>query len=156
MKGSSGSSWGEIEHPDSLLRAGEKAKEAGASAVAVVTRFPDQIDMAQIEEYRKGRGVDSVSGAEAIISHLLVRHLSIPCAHAPAMSTLPLVRDIDPRVAAEELGYRDNGCHVERCRVCAGFRPQGCGSRDPCGRVRPGCAAAREGAGVRAVARRER
>ena len=31
--------------------------------------------------------VDALAGAEAGISHLLVRHLQIPCAHAPALST---------------------------------------------------------------------
>ncbi len=104
-KGSSGSSWGGIAFPDSLLRAGEKLKEEGASAVAVVTRFPDQSDDNAFEAYRKGKGVDTMAGAEAVISHLLVRHLSIPCAHAPALSTVPMIKDLDPRAAAEEIGY---------------------------------------------------
>ena len=38
-------------------------------------------------------------------SHLLVRHLGIPCAHAPALAPLPLDPALDPRAAAEELGH---------------------------------------------------
>ena len=38
--GSSGASWGSLERPDALLRAGEKLVLAGASAIAVVAR-PD-------------------------------------------------------------------------------------------------------------------
>ena len=40
-----------------------------------------------------------------MISHLLVRHLQLPCAHAPALASLPLNPDLDPRAAAEELGH---------------------------------------------------
>ncbi len=104
-KGSSGSSWGEIGVPDSLLRAGERLKEEGASAIAIVTRFPDEINQLELEEYRKGQGVDLLSGAEAVVSHLLVKHLCLPCAHAPAMAPLPLERGLDPLASAEELGY---------------------------------------------------
>lgn len=34
---------------------------------------------------RAGDGVDAIGGAEAIISHLVTKHLQIPCAHAPAL-----------------------------------------------------------------------
>ena len=98
-------SWGEIVNPEVLLRAGESLKHAGASAIAVVTRFPDFSDNDSIKEYRHGKGVDIYGGAEAVISHLLVRHLSIPCAHAPALNSLPVDPDLDPRAAAEEIGY---------------------------------------------------
>ena len=40
-----------------------------------------------------------------MISHLLVQHLQIPCAHAPALDPLPLDPQLDPRAAGEELGY---------------------------------------------------
>jgi len=104
-RGSSGSSWGEIGEVDSLLRAGEKLKESGASAVAIVTRFPDEFNKMELDEYRKGKGVDVLSGAEAVVSHLLVKHLCLPCAHAPAMTALPIERGLDPLAAAEELGH---------------------------------------------------
>ncbi|KGG13475.1 hypothetical protein EV05_0129 [Prochlorococcus sp. MIT 0601] len=104
-QGTSGSSWGGIENPDSLLRAGDKLKSQGATAIAVVTRFPDDLDSEDLEAYRKGKGVDPLAGAEAIISHLLVKHLNLPCAHAPALNALPLENFVDPRSAAEELGH---------------------------------------------------
>ena len=45
-----------------------------------------------------------------MISHLLVRHLQMPCAHAPALVPLPLDPQLDPRAAGEELGYTFLAC----------------------------------------------
>jgi len=102
----SGATWGTIQQPDSLLRAAERLiMEAGAEAVAIVARFPDDEGSPELQNYRHGQGVDPLAGAEAVISHLLVRQFRIPCAHAPALSPLPLDPDISPRSAAEELGY---------------------------------------------------
>ena len=103
--GPSGTSWGSLERPDALLRAGEKLVAAGATAIAALARFPDDPDSAALAAYRAGSGVDALAGAEAVISHLLVRHLGIPCAHAPALAPLPLAPELDPRAAAEELGH---------------------------------------------------
>jgi hypothetical protein len=103
--GPSGTSWGSLERPDALLRAGEKLVAAGATAIAAVARFPEDPDSEALAAYRAGSGVDALAGAEAVISHLLVRHLGIPCAHAPALAPLPLDPDLDPRAAAEELGH---------------------------------------------------
>ncbi len=101
----SGASWGTIENPDSLLRATETLIDIGAESIAVVARFPDDIDSVALEQYRYGQGVDPLAGAEAVISHLVVRTFKIPCAHAPALLPLPLDSHISPRSAAEELGY---------------------------------------------------
>jgi hypothetical protein len=101
----SGASWGTIENPDSLLRAAKTLIDIGAEAIAVVTRFPDDIDSLALEQYRHGQGVDPLAGAEAVISHLIVRTFKIPCAHAPALLPLPIDPNISPRSAAEELGY---------------------------------------------------
>ncbi len=102
----SGATWGTIRHPDSLLRAVEAAiATAGAEAIAVVARFPDDPDSLALQHYRHGQGVDPLAGAEAVISHLVVRHFAIPCAHAPALLPLPLDPHVSPRAAAEELGY---------------------------------------------------
>ncbi|WP_373479585.1 DUF3326 domain-containing protein [Geminocystis sp.] len=101
----SGTSWGTIGNPESLLRAGEKLINNGINALAVVARFPDDSDSQALEDYRHGSGVDALGGAEAVISHLLVREFQIPCAHAPALSPLPLDVSVSPRSAAEELGY---------------------------------------------------
>ena len=102
----SGASWGTIGNPDSLLRAAEVSVEkAKAEAIAVVARFPDDEDTQALERYRHGEGVDSIAGAEAVISHLIVKTFEIPCAHAPALPPLPLDPQVSPRSAAEELGY---------------------------------------------------
>ena len=110
--GSSGTSWGILRNPESLLNAGEKLKSSGVTAIAVVTRFPDENsgESSAVDLYRRGQGVDSLAGAEAVISHLLVRHLSIPCAHAPALNPLPISEDLDPRAAAEELSHTFLAC----------------------------------------------
>lgn len=103
----SGTSWGTIGEPGSLLRAAETLRDtAGVNAIAVVARFPDEDPAAtNLQQYRAGCGVDPIAGAEAVISHLVVRHLGLPCAHAPALSPLPVDPTVSPRAAAEELGY---------------------------------------------------
>jgi len=101
----SGATWGTIQQPDALLRAVEKALAAGATAIAVVARFPDDTDDTVLQNYRQGQGVDPLAGAEAVISHLVVRTFQVPCAHAPALSPLPLDPKISPKSAAEEIGY---------------------------------------------------
>ena len=103
--GSSGASWGTIAAVGALLRAGETVVAGGATAVAVVARFPDDPGAAALEAYRHGAGVDGLAGAEAVISHLLSRHLRVPCAHAPALAALPPDPSLDARAAAEELGH---------------------------------------------------
>jgi hypothetical protein len=105
-KSDSGASWGTIGNPDSLLRAAEKLiRQAGAEAIAIVARFPDDPDSLDLANYRHGSGVDPLAGAEAVISHLVVRQFRIPAAHAPALSPLPLDPDLSPKAAAEEIGY---------------------------------------------------
>lgn len=102
----SGASWGTIQQPDSLLRAADKLiSEVKANAIAVIARFPDDPGAEVLHDYRHGIGVDPLAGAEAVISHLIVRTFKVPCAHAPALSPLPIDPDISPRSAAEELGY---------------------------------------------------
>ena len=102
----SGASWGTIGNPSALLRGAEKLiTQAGAQAIAIVARFPDDIDAVQLDNYRQGAGVDPLAGAEAVISHLIVRQFQIPAAHAPALSSIPVEPKVAPRAAAEELGY---------------------------------------------------
>ena len=103
---SSGASWGTIQQPDSLLRAVDKLIHiAGAEAIAVIARFPDDPGATILHDYRHGTGVDPLAGAEAVISHLIVRTFKVPCAHAPALAPLSIDPEISPRAAAEELGY---------------------------------------------------
>ncbi|WP_299410786.1 DUF3326 domain-containing protein [Acaryochloris sp. IP29b_bin.148] len=102
----SGATWGTLAQPDSLLRAVERLVKTGkVSAIAVVARFPDDMESDALAHYRQGQGVDALAGAEAVISHLVVQQFQLPCAHAPALSPLPLTPDLNPRAAAEELGY---------------------------------------------------
>jgi hypothetical protein len=102
----SGATWGTIQNPDSLLRAVDMLiTKAKAEAIAVVARFPDDLGSETLQNYRHGQGVDPLAGAEAVISHLIVRTFRVPCAHAPALSPLPLDPQLSPRSAAEELGY---------------------------------------------------
>ncbi|MBD2188808.1 DUF3326 domain-containing protein [Pseudanabaena mucicola] len=104
--GESGATWGTVANLDSLLRAAEKLiQEAQVTAIAVVARFPDDPDSESLQNYRQGKGVDALAGAEAVISHAIVREFAIPCAHAPALQPLPLDPSVSPRAAAEELGY---------------------------------------------------
>jgi hypothetical protein len=100
----SGASWGTIKNPDSLLRTAEKLIQRGVNAIAVVVRFPDE-EGELLDKYRQGSGVDALAGAEAVISHLIVRQFQIPAAHAPALAPLDPDPSVSPRTAAEELGY---------------------------------------------------
>lgn len=101
----SGATWGTIDHPDSLLRAAEQLiTQAGAEAIAVVARFPDDVDSNALQNYRQGQGVDPLAGAEAVISHLVVRSFRIPCAHAPALLPLPLDPTISPALPPKSWG----------------------------------------------------
>ena len=109
-RGPSGMSWGRLGQPESLLRAGERLKALGATAIAVVSRFPDDDGSEALQAYRQGSGVDGLAGAEAVISHLLSGHLGLPCAHAPALAPLEPDPRLDPRAAGEELGYTFLAC----------------------------------------------
>ncbi|XP_050272134.1 uncharacterized protein LOC126715527 isoform X2 [Quercus robur] len=101
----SGQSTGRIKHPGSLLRAVQSlVNRSGVNAIAVVGRFPDD-DVEDTDEYRQGMGIDLLAGVEAVISHLVVQEFRIPCAHAPALSSLPLSLSLCPKSAAEELGH---------------------------------------------------
>ncbi|OMO88073.1 hypothetical protein COLO4_20469 [Corchorus olitorius] len=100
-----GQSTGRIKHPDSLLRAVKNlVQRSEVDAVAVVGRFPDD-EVDDLDDYRQGIGIDILAGVEAVISHLVVKEFQIPCAHAPALSPLPLTSSLSPKSAAEEIGY---------------------------------------------------
>ncbi len=127
----SGASWGTIGNPDSLLRAADVLiQQARADAIAVVARFPDDTSSDALQAYRHGRGVDPLAGAEAVISHLIVRTFQVPCAHAPALMPLPLDPDLSPRSAAEELGYTFLPCVLVGLSRAPQFVAKGAGSGD--------------------------
>ncbi|PKI44275.1 hypothetical protein CRG98_035349 [Punica granatum] len=93
----SGQSTGKIKHPGSLLRAVEPlVSQSKVDAVAVMRHFPDD-DVGYSNDYRQGMGIDDIAGVEAIISHLVVKEFQLPCAHAPALSPLPLSTSLRPK-----------------------------------------------------------
>ena len=96
---------GLIENPDTLIEAGERLIDKGITAIAIVARFPDNLDLIKTNTYREGKGVDPIAGVEAVISHLISKFLKVPCAHAPALSSIELNENLDPRAASEEIGY---------------------------------------------------
>ncbi len=102
---SCGNSGGYIQNPASLIRAGEKLIEKGVSAIAIVAKFPEEISNLDIDLYREGKSVDKIAGVEAVISHIISKYLKVPCAHAPAFEPIEIKEDLDPRAAAEEIGY---------------------------------------------------
>ena len=98
-------STGRIKNPMALLDAGKKLISQGTTAIAIVADFPSQKGNDNIDLYRQGKGVDSIAGVEAIISHLISKYLRVPCAHSPALQPIDIDYDLDPRAAAEEIGY---------------------------------------------------
>ena len=84
-------SGGTIENPDTLIDAGKCLIEKGVTAIAIVAKFPDDSDSVETNIYREGKGVDPISGVEAVISHLISKFLKVPCAHAPALNPIESV-----------------------------------------------------------------
>ena len=135
----SGASWGTIGNPGSLLRAAEVLiHQARADAIAVIARFPDDSGSDALQAYRHGQGVDPLAGAEAVISHLIVRTFQVPCAHAPALMPLPLDPDLSPRSAAEEIGYTFLPCVLVGLSRAPQFVTKGMGTGDIGGPGGPG------------------
>lgn len=109
--GAFGATHGEIANPQVLLEAARKAVERGAEAIALVARMPEvPADLA--EAYAHGTGPDPIGGLEAVLSHLVVSELMVPCAHAPYE---PFEEEgvVDPRVAAETIGLTFLPCILE-------------------------------------------
>ena len=98
----SGASCGTLAQPQALLQAAGKAIARGAEAIAIVGRFPDDLDFSS---YSQGIGVDPLAGVEAILSHLVVREFRCPCAHAPALQFEDIPSAVSDRAAAEEVGF---------------------------------------------------
>ncbi|MDX2271939.1 MAG: DUF3326 domain-containing protein [Cyanobacteriota bacterium] len=98
----SGASYGRLQHPSSLLGAARQLVAGGCEALALVARFPDDLDFT---DYQQAAGVDPLAGVEAILSHLVVRELGIPAAHAPVLRVSDPPTPVHPRAAAEEVGF---------------------------------------------------
>lgn len=109
--GTSTATHGEVENPEVLLAAAAEAIERGAQALALVARMPE-IPPEQAASYAQGAAPDPIGGLEAILSHLVVDALMVPCAHAPYE---PFEEEglVDPRVAAETIGLTFLPCVLE-------------------------------------------
>lgn len=94
----SGASMGNVKNLGTIKDTAKKLIEKGATAIALVCRFPDE----QGDDYANGIGVDPVGGVEAILSHYISKEFSVPCAHAPAFDDFEIQAEIvDPRCSAE-------------------------------------------------------
>lgn len=112
--GPDGASSGEVENPEVLLEGAKALLARGAEAIALVTRMPE-LPEAETEAYLAGDGPDPIGGLEAILSHVVTRALGVPCAHAPYESPdRPM--QVDPRVAAESVGFTFLPCILEGLR----------------------------------------
>lgn len=94
---------GSINNLDSLLEAGQHCLQQGAEALAVLT-WMDILQPAETDAYEQGQTLDPIGGLEALISHSLVKHFQVPVAHSPIFAPRVLNHQLDPRVAAEEIG----------------------------------------------------
>ncbi len=119
--GELGSTHGEISNPEILLDAAREAVRRGAEAIALVTRMP-QPPAKLAEAYAQGRGSDPIGGLEAMLSHLVVDALMVPCAHAP-YETFEEEDAVDPRVAAETIGLTFLPCVLEGLARAPRFVP---------------------------------
>ncbi len=131
----SGAYVGSIDRPDVVLEAARGLVDRGATAIAVTTDVQDLL----ADDYAghfAGKLPNPVGGAEAIISHLIVRALGVPAAHAPMINFkdfAPADRVVDARAAGEFISVSGLACvliglrrapqlsaRAARCRLSAG------------------------------------
>ena len=94
----SGISSGSVKNIETLVKAGKKLINKGATTLAVVCKFEEPEE----DGYSQGEAVDIVGGAEAIISHYLTKKLKVQTVHAPAFEDYSIKPDIvNPKAAAE-------------------------------------------------------
>ena len=98
---------GKLKNPKTFLKPAKELIECGAEAIAICTRI--KINQKDLDLFFKGMGPNPYGGVEAIISHAISAHFSIPCAHAPILSKKEIEKEIfsgviDSRAAAEAMG----------------------------------------------------
>jgi hypothetical protein len=112
VRNESGAYVGHLDAPDVLLRAARELVDRGADAIAVTTNVRD-LGGAEYSAHFAGGHPNPVGGAEAILSHLVVRALGVPAAHAPMMNFKELALDhavVDPRSAGELVSASGVAC----------------------------------------------
>ena len=89
---------GSVKNPQTMIEAGKKLINKGATSLAVVCRFDEPDD----DGYENGNSVDVVGGAEAVISHFLTKELKVQTVHAPAFDDVSIKSAVvHPKAAAE-------------------------------------------------------
>lgn len=73
----------QIKNHRTLIDACVRAKEAGATALAVLCVLDEDAAAQATVDYAAGNGYDPIGFIEAKISHLVAQLTLIPCAHAP-------------------------------------------------------------------------
>ncbi|WDM15559.1 DUF3326 domain-containing protein [Streptomyces lavenduligriseus] len=112
VRNPSGAYVGQVDAPETLLEAARKLISRGANAIAVTTNVQD-LPSQSYSDHFSGSHANPVGGAEAIISHLIVRTLGVPCAHAPLMNFKELTLAqavVDARSAGELVSISGLAC----------------------------------------------
>ncbi|MER5865037.1 DUF3326 domain-containing protein [Kitasatospora sp. NPDC002040] len=112
VRNASGAYVGSVDAPDVLLKAAQQLIERGATSIAVTTNVQDLV-ADDYSAHFSGREANPVGGVEAIISHLIVRTLGVPAAHAPMINFKELSLDhavVDARSAGEIVSTSGLAC----------------------------------------------
>jgi len=125
----SGASSGKLNNPQILLNACQSLIAKGADALAICLTMP-QLDETTEQHYRQGHGIDPIGGLEAIVSHLVVSTLGIPCAHVPVFAEADVQPEmetvLDPRVAPEFIVSTFLPCALMGLRRAPQFKMLAC------------------------------
>jgi hypothetical protein len=105
---------GEIENIDTLVDAANSLQNAGANCIAVATDVlgPSETDW---KKHYFSNAPNPIGAVEALISRTITYCCGLPCAHAPAStSVIPdLDEVVDPRAAAEPASGSGLPCILE-------------------------------------------
>ncbi len=93
----------QIKNPDTLLDACARARDAGATAFALLAVLHEDSESEAVKNYKQGTGYDPIGQIEAKISHLVSKIFLMPSAHAPIISSSAKQEKVDAKVAAEYL-----------------------------------------------------
>ena len=119
---------GTILNPKTLLDGAKELINKGAQALAIVCFFGEDADD---EAYSNGTGIDPIGGVEAIISHLVVKELKTPCAHAPAFFDIDISQKIEnKKVASECISSTYLPCVLQGLEYAPSFSNDGISYKD--------------------------
>jgi hypothetical protein len=129
FRNESGAFVGTVDRPGVILEACEKLVRRGINAIALTTSVQDL----PLEDYARhfaGKCPNPIGGAEAILSHLVVRHFRVPAAHAPLLNWKDLEladRVVDARGAGEMVSTSGLACVLLGLRRAPQLDPEGKG-----------------------------